>query len=313
MSHQVALSDCVVAISTSESPDMPALGLSDEHLRDATAEIARYLLALGACLVYGGDLREHGFSELLFELVARHHRSDDDDRTGVVNYLAWPVHISMRASDLDRLSTDLAGLAEIVYLALDGRRLTSPERQELAQRHPTDEEWATGLTSMRNVMRWETDARIILGGRADEYKGIMPGIAEEALLSLQTHQPLFLMGGFGGCARDIAETLGLVTPWAGSRSAWPGRQEFEAFAGSVLDNGLNVEENRTLARTPHVDQAVTLILRGLLNLRRNGRRTADAAVPDPEPIGLPEPEAIPTDDSDVENQEGLMSRAEKDS
>lgn len=68
MSYEEVLGQQVIAISISESPDMPALGLSDGHLRDAMVEIARHLLALGARLVYGGDLRQYGFSELLFEL-----------------------------------------------------------------------------------------------------------------------------------------------------------------------------------------------------------------------------------------------------
>jgi SLOG cluster2 len=270
MSYPAPLSQRNIAISASESPDMPALGLSDEHLRDAMAEIARHLLALGARLVYGGDLRAHGFSELLFELVARHRRDADegDDRTGVVNYLAWPVHIQMTPDDLQRLSSDIAGSAELVCLAMDGRRLTPKGRQRLAQRQPTKAEWAKGLTAMRRVMCRETHARIVLGGRVDQYEGVMPGIAEEALLSLKVRQPLFLMGGFGGCARDIAETLGLVAPWGTSHPAWPRQPEFKAFAASDVNNGLTAEENSTLARTPHVDQAITLILRGLLQISR---------------------------------------------
>jgi hypothetical protein len=268
MSYRQALSQQTVAISTSESPDMPALGLSDAHLRDAMGEIARHLLALGARLVYGGDLRTHGFTELLFELVARHRRDADlgDDRTGVVNYLAWPVHIGKSATELEQLAADLAGAAELICLTLDGTSLRPVERAALAQSQPTDTQWAEGLTAMRLRMRTETNARIVLGGRVDNYKGTMPGIAEEALLSLQVQQPLFLMGGFGGCARDIAETLGLVAPWAASRVAWPGRQEFDAFKPADLNNGLTAEENATLACTPHVDQAAALILRGLLHL-----------------------------------------------
>jgi len=42
----------------------------------------------------------------------------------------------------------------------------------------------------------------------------MPGIAEETYLSLEAQQPVFVLGGFGGCARDIAET---AERWAGSR------------------------------------------------------------------------------------------------
>ncbi|ABE46624.1 hypothetical protein [Polaromonas sp. JS666] len=268
MSYREALSQCTVAISISESPDMPALGLSNEHLRDAMTEIARHLLALGARLVYGGDLRAHGFSDLLFELIARHRRdaNDGDDRTGVTNYLAWPVHISMAAPNLKKISADLVGSAELIYLALNGDLLTPAERQTLALGQPTEEEWAIGLTSMRDVMRNSTDARVVLGGRVDQYKGLMPGIAEEALMSLQVGQPIFLLGGFGGCTRDIAETLGLAPPWAASRLAWPGRHEFEAFQVSNLNNGLTAQENTTLARTPHVDQAIALVLRGLLRI-----------------------------------------------
>lgn len=47
---------------------------------------------------------------------------------------------------------------------------------------------------MRHAMLQDTHARIILGGQVDKYKGAMPGIAEEAILSLRTKQPLFIMG-----------------------------------------------------------------------------------------------------------------------
>lgn len=268
MSYQERLGRYAIAISTSESPDMPALGLSDQHLRDAMAEIARYLLALGAKLVYGGDLRQYGFSELLFELVARHRRNADplDDRIGITNYLAWPVHIFKPFGDLEKAAANLAGTADLVCLTLDGARMSMEERRQLSQQQPTDVQWSSGLTAMRRTMLAETSARILLGGRVDQYKGAMPGIAEEALLSLQGSQPLYLMGGFGGGARDIAETLGLITPWTASRPHWPGRDAFESFSPTNLNNGLSLEQNVTLARTPHVDQAIILILQGLLKV-----------------------------------------------
>lgn len=272
--YQEALGKHTIAISTSESPDMAALGLSDEHLRDAMAEIARHLLALGARLVYGGDLRQHGFSELLFELVARHRRDADegDNRAAIVNYLAWPVHIMMSAAAIKKFEVDLAGIAELVCLKLHGTRLSMKERYRLPMQTPTAARWSLGLTTMRQTMRNETQARIVLGGRVDKYKGAMPGIAEEALSSLRARQPLYLIGGFGGCARDVAETMGLVSPWAASRSAWSNRTAFEAFSVIDLNNGLTPDENAILARTPHVDQAVTLILRGLLNVVSTGSK-----------------------------------------
>lgn len=270
MSYEEVLGQQVIAISISESPDMPALGLSDGHLRDAMAEIARHLLALGARLVYGGDLRQHGFSELLFELVSRHRRdsAENDCHADVMNFLAWPVHILQSAPSLESTVDDLEGSAEFVCLQLDGTRLPLVERLKLAQQQPTEAEWSDGLTAMRRTMLAVSDARIVLGGRVDKYKGSMPGIAEEALMSLQGGQPLYLMGGFGGCTRDITETIGLVQPWATSHAAWQGRAEFERFSAAALNNGLSVEENQMLAMTPHVDQAVMLILRGLMRVAR---------------------------------------------
>lgn len=270
MSYEEVLGKQVIAVSISESPDMPALGLSDGHLSDAMAEVARHLLALGARLMYGGDLRQHGFSELLFELVSRHQRDSakGDYQTDVMNFLAWPVHMLLSASSLESKVADLDGTAELLCLKLDGTRLPFEERLKLTQQQPTEEDWAVGLTAMRRTMLAESDARIVLGGRVDKYKGSMPGIAEEALLSLHNKQPLYLMGGFGGCTRDIAETLGLAQPWAKSQVAWQGRTEFSQFSFDDLKNGLSAEENKTLAMTSHVDQAVLLILRGLTRVVR---------------------------------------------
>ena len=51
---------------------------------------------------------------------------------------------------------------------------------------------------MRTVMRGDIQARVVLGGRVEGYKGAMPGIAEETCLSLEAGQPIFVLGGFGG-------------------------------------------------------------------------------------------------------------------
>ena len=256
----------IIAISTSDSPDMAALGLSEGHLREAVAEFAMYLLASGVNLAYGGDLRHHGFTELLFELVMR-FRWNEQNKACVTDYLAWPVHIRMTADDLAVLDAKLQGFAQLVLMEQDGGRMSMKQRQALMSREPTDDEWSAGLTSMRKVMCRETDVRVVLGGRVEGYKGDMPGIAEEALLSLESGQPVFLIGGFGGCTRDIAETIGLVDVWAGSRPAWLGRLRFEKYGPGSLQNGLSTEENRVLARTPHINQAVTLVMRGLRRLR----------------------------------------------
>ncbi len=260
----------VVGISVSESPDLQALGLSDGHLRDAMAEIALHLFASGKSLAYGGDLRQNGFTEFLAELVGRYENHPRHGGTIVVtDYLAWPVHIRMTSNELATFSVEHEPAVRLVLLALDGARLTLEQRQNIRAHEPQENEWAKGLTAMRTIMRGDIRARIVLGGRVEGYKGAMPGIAEEACLSLEAGQPLFVLGGFGGCARDIAETVGLIECWAGSRDEWSGRQCFRKYSPSDLHNGLSREENGVLARTPHIQQAVSLVSRGLRRIFSN--------------------------------------------
>ena len=264
-----------VAISISKSPDMYMLGLSDEHLQNAMAEIALHLLSSGTSLAYGGDLRPHGFTELLFELIIRYQdHPHHGGRVAVTDYLAWPVHIRMTKEKLSTFCAAHEKSTRIIFLARDGTRLAREERLKLPAHEPDKDEWTEGLTTMRTVMRKGTQARIVLGGKANGYKGRMPGIAEETLLSLQARQPVFLLGGFGGCTRDVAETIGLVERWGGSRANWPGRSCFDGYSPGSLNNGLSDEDNAILARTPHIQQAVALVSRGLkrtFNKATNGK------------------------------------------
>ena len=258
-----------VAISISDSPDLAALGLGEQHLRDAMAEVARYLLVTGARLLYGGDLRASGFTELLFELVERHrpNTGDEDMAKVVTNYLPWPVHMSLSADQLASRAELLGPSASLVCLGRDGAVLPPKRRAKLAPKQPSSNDWSRGLTAMRRLMTGLSDARVLLGGRVEAYQGKMPGIAEEALLMIEARKPVFLLGGFGGCARDIAETIGLAQPYQTTRSiAWDGRRRFAGLSADELRNGLTIAENTTLACTVHIDEAIVLLLRGVHRL-----------------------------------------------
>ncbi|MDE0532568.1 MAG: hypothetical protein OXI01_14140 [Albidovulum sp.] len=274
MSNPDAVRQHVVAVSTSESPDMAVLGLSDGHLCDAMTEIARRVLNFGSRLVYGGDLRQHGFSDLLFEIAARHHPVVEaaEQHFGVTNYLDWLAHIGMSMERIEAAIEALAGTAELVCMDMKGEPLPMRQRRQVEARQATEAEWSEGLMTMRQHMLENTDARIVLGGRIENYMGAMPGIAEEALLTLQDGQPLFVVGGFGGCTRDIAENLHLVEQQTLGHRVWPGREELDNFSAADLNYGLSAEDNATLARTPHIDQAEALILHSLLKVTGTGRR-----------------------------------------
>lgn len=270
MSYSEALSSHTVAISVSNSPDLGGLGMSEAHLRDATAELARHLIALGARVAYGGDLRHGGFTEILFELVARHRRDADegDARSAVLSYLAWPVHIAKPMHDLERYRNELAGLATLVLLDPDGEPLAFDARRELGTRNPALEEWAPALTAMRRSMNANASARIVAGGQVADFLGAIPGVAEEARIAIDAGCPLYVLGGFGGCAADIAQAMSLADFSGVEPRDWGQKTLFSDFVSDHLVNGLTKEENHTLAATPHVDEAIALILRGLLRLEK---------------------------------------------
>jgi hypothetical protein len=254
-----------IGISISECPDMAVLGLGVEHLQDAMAEIARHLIACGARLAYGGDLREGGFTELLFEIVDRYRSRKDEERILVENYLAWPVHALSPLSKIESLGDALKGLAELVLLTVDGRRIELSQRPPVMP-PPQASDWSEGLTAMRIVMASNIDARITLGGKTTDYKGKMPGIAEEALIQIERKSPLYVMGGFGGCSQAIARAMSLGGRAAHPAGGFEGLDAFQKFGAEDLRNGLSPSENRILAETVHIDQAAALILRGLMKL-----------------------------------------------
>lgn len=260
-----------IGISISESSDMAVLGLGFEHLQDAMSEIARHLLACGASLAYGGDLREGGFTELLFEIVERYRSRNDEERVLVDNYLAWPSHVLSTPIKLQSLAEALKGMVDLVLLRPDGSRIDLSQRLSVAQpsNEPNAEEWSAGLTAMRNAMASRIDARVALGGRILGYRGNMPGIAEEALIQVGKKSPLYILGGFGGCSLAIAKAMGLTERSASleTPASFPGLDQFERLGTKDLHNGLTASENRLLAKTVHIDEAVALILRGLMKLK----------------------------------------------
>lgn len=253
-----------IALSISDSPDLRALGLTSGHLRDALSELARHLLAEGGRLIYGGDLRAHGFTELLFELAYRHARNLSEPV--VINPLPWPVHCNTPWPDLEARAKAVAPVARIEFLAPDGTIMAPDQRATLPPHPPSEDEWKDGLTAMRHAVAARADATVLLGGQVDmtRIKGRMPGIAEEALAAMAAGRPVTLAGGFGGCVRDIIEVLGLAPPHALSHAAeWGAATLFANHRADDLRNGLGKNDRERLAVTANVDEMVALVLRGV--------------------------------------------------
>jgi hypothetical protein len=232
-------------------------GMGPEHLNDALGEISRQLLALGARLIYGGDLREGGITKMLFELAARYSPAlarKDEYAPMIVDVVPYPMHAELTSEELMAWEADFATIAELRYMNQDNDVWSFATRPQRLAQLPTGE-WPAALTTMRNYVTRASDARIVLGGKTTGYLGRMPGIAEEALLSAMAGQPLFVVGGFGGAAQPIARSI------AGNEYvAIPGTDELLLFRAA---NGLDEIELQRLATSPHIDEIAVLLMRGL--------------------------------------------------
>lgn len=294
----------VVTMSVSHAEDIARFGLRKPHLDALFLELSRYLLLTGVRLAYGGHLRPGGYTtrlvDLLYDPIVEHLRGRVPalarPSPELITYIAWPMSVTVHEE---------ARLGPLV----DVRRCTRPadvdERLDAALVDlPADDlpwdnpvqryAWSRGLTEMRKRQTDESSARVIVGGRlgpqGEGYKGRMPGVLEEALLSMQAEKPLFLVGALGGCARlavdalegvprdELTWTYQSAVPYSEEVRAlyeeraqrWDGYDEivafFRAHGLAGLKNGLTVEENRELAHTRSAERIVELIIAGLRNV-----------------------------------------------
>jgi hypothetical protein len=286
------LTDKKIGISISESEDLQRLGYSEAHLQDAKIEISRHLISTGAVLMYGGDLRDNGYTRTLFELVESYKPGEiDEDRLSLINYLGWPLHITLtdelRATISQRVKFESPGLPSDLPVNLNPKKYLKPKTPK---EYYT---WARTMTFMRRKMTKSNHARIVLGGKSLGFKGKYPGIVEEVYLSIKAGKPTYLIGAYGGITNDVITALMGKQPERltekyqfSTKVATDNRVYFnkttpkdveeidyiklvEFFNESGIDslnNGLTKEENKRLFRTIHIPEMVSLILKGLVNV-----------------------------------------------
>jgi hypothetical protein len=201
-----ALNGLSVAISISESEDLPRLGLAEAHMRLAVAEIVRAILVHGGRVIYGGHLASTGYTAFLIGEVERF--SSDRRFTSV---MPWSEHLKLPFQKVWAARQRLALSGEIICLNVDGKPIEAEGWIRLDREQMLAPEIVAGsLTAMRKTVTGMCDARVILGGKRRDFAGKMPGILEEMLLTVDAGKPVFLAGGFGGLAFDLADTVGGV-------------------------------------------------------------------------------------------------------
>lgn len=287
-----------IGISISDYPKESMLDAGiDERIQELLmSEMAGFLLGHKATLIYGGDLRDNGFTKYLQNEAKI---LQDRFRTNEMfcrNYFAWPIYLSTNQStkswrascvgvlDIRNVEPPM-DLQEQAESYSDFFRPDTPERAYL---------WARSLTYMREKMISECDIRITAGGKWTGYAGVMPGILEEVLIAIRMKKPLYLLGGFGGITKKICQAIEsgrddkirfpeeLTFSWQKNHIAGyellqnkyndAGKYfaPYESFRKILtfdsLNNGLTEKENIQLFHAISFDESINLILKGIRRL-----------------------------------------------
>lgn len=289
------LQDHAVGISVSE---VPYGSFSNHHqhsntLKRFSQDVARLILSRAGILIYGGDLRDNGFTEFILDealILADRLKSKD---IHIENHLAWPIYKQRKMGEWKAnynkvIRTVKYPIPEDIadYVCKD-----TPVKPDTSQNKYI---WSRTLTEMRVMSIERSNSRICAGGKLTGYLGKMPGVLEEIMIALEKEKPLYLLGGFGGVVGEVCSTIKnksitepLTEKWQQENN--PGHASLQILAmekghgadyGSIQTvleqvevkdlaerSGLQVEEYQLLMSSPFVDECLFLVLKGLKNIR----------------------------------------------
>lgn len=274
-----------IAISVSINEDLEKIGLSEQHLNDISIEIARYIIANDGTALYGGDLRENGFTYYFSELSNQYKKINDKDFK-FVNYFVFP--------NTKRLTRDVridfhSKQIEIKEILVP-KTISIDEQKEYNSNKCIEDRYSfcECFKEMRIQMAKDCSARILVGGKSTNYLGYIPGVIEEALYTLKESKPLFLVGGFGGATEKLirlikgdmveeltndfqynTEFLSEFKSYVNSKCDYTDfnllKTELSKFGVEKISelNGLSIEENEMLFSSKNIHQILYLLMKGL--------------------------------------------------
>jgi SLOG cluster2 len=299
------LAGLLVGLSAGDSQDVRAYGLLPRHLDIVFGAVVTALVLRGARLAYGGDLRQRGFTQQLYENVAEayadeYFMGEPDGAPPFVHYLAAHTWANLPPQELAAWLQSSAGLAEVRFMSGERYMVVQPQDQDFlveagpeaagviapmvftaaeflprlrGMLTPEDLMPAESLVRMRRAIARDCDVRILLGGKMYGYAGNEPGIGAEARESLAQGKAVLPLGGFGGAARDVARQLGLMPADARRRevATGPGYPEVMEQLAEQRTRASGLLGNtfpraRILAMTTETKEAARLVVEILQGL-----------------------------------------------
>ncbi len=236
----------LIALSAGGSNrELAEQGLGIEHINELMIRMAMRLLREGHRMAFGGTLgvSSQALTEFLIHAAESWLNEESPNRSEVtlseswplMNWSAWPYHTFIT----DEQRAALVGICHFVNVDPSGVRKASLDAalQDWEAKPRARLYTADALSAMRDQSTRDTDLRIVWGGKIAGARGWMPGILEEVAFSLMQDKPVLVLGGFGGCARLLADFL------AQADAPWPARLSQAACADPERDK-LCIESKR---------------------------------------------------------------------
>jgi hypothetical protein len=158
------------------------------------------------------------------------------------------------------------------------------------------------LTAMRRALVLATDFRLCIGGALGKPERRLPGVVEEALLTIQAGKPLYISSAFAGVSKVLADCLlkrrikmdpesvfftpdpmvqlmnkqsaaipfGEELEGPSTRAGWNALDYFKNLSLSKLadEAGLNPDQYIDLLATPNIERAMAWLMTGVSELIR---------------------------------------------
>lgn len=216
-------------------------------LQDVMLNITRYLLTCNINIHYAGDPNyksEFSFTHLMNDVAEIIHKDLSPDRKYLHMYFTPTIFKNTKMSKVNQISLN----SNIIRLDDDEEYDESNE-----------------LSAVRDTLINNVEVQIFLGGALEGYKGVMPGVIEEYQMSSRKRNAIYLIGGFGGATKRIISLLNNEISL----------EDVHDFESGILEtgmkdlrNGLGELDNELLFTSKDSDVIISLILKGLSNLRR---------------------------------------------
>lgn len=259
-----------LAISIGDAVDLEKLGFPAREVKRILFAICTTFVRSGYTILYGGDLRQGGYTNAMFEFLKGTYAGQgvmpfeyvvpatvsdnldfacalalarDTRSVATIRLVRGNDSFEMRNSE-DRLFVGEKGADRLAVA-------DETQWQAFLQNHPSTD-ISKSLTDMRRYIATNAEGCISMGGKmgsigvpSDQYEGEMPGVVEEALTFLTAGKPYVPLGAFGGATRDIAIALDLLR--ASDRT--PRGKQIKGYE-AVMDEIKSIAATVTVSQRP---------------------------------------------------------------